>query len=116
VKLLVDANLSPALVARLHSEYPDSSHVRDVGLRAGSDAQIWEYARTNDFAVVSKDTDFRERSFVEGFPPKVIWLDVGNAGTTHIAALLQKEQARVEDFGKSTDTSVLILSLGASAV
>ena len=74
------------------------------------------YAKENEFAIVSKDTDFRERSFVEGFPPKVIWLDVGNAGTTQIAALLQKEQPRVESFGKSTDTSVLILSLGASAV
>jgi len=116
VKLHFDANLSPALVARLNSEYPDSTHVRDVGLRVGSDAQIWEYAKANQLAIVSKDVDFRERSFVEGFPPKVIWLDVGNAGTTHIATLLQKEQPRVEDFGKSTDTSVIILSLGTSAV
>jgi len=116
VKLLFDANLSPALVARLNSEYPGSTHVRDVGLRAGSDAQIWEHAKANEFAIVSKDTDFRERSFVEGFPPKVIWLDVGNAGSTQIAVLLQTEQPRVEAFGKSTAASVLILSLGTSAV
>lgn len=66
--------------------------------------------------MVSKDTDFRERSFLEGFPPKLIWLDVGNAGTAEIAALLRNEQARVEQFGKSPDASLLILSLGASAV
>jgi len=68
--------------------------VRDVGLRTGSDAHVWEDATTKGFTIVSKDTDFRERSFVEGFPPKVVWLDVGNAGTTEIAALLHKERAR----------------------
>ena len=116
MKLLFDANLSPALVAHLRTEYPDSVHVRDVGLRASSDAQIWDYAAANGFSIVSKDTDFRERSYVEGFPPKVIWLDVGNAGTAPIAALLRKEQPRVEAFSTSGDSSVLILSNGASAV
>jgi len=43
---------------------------------------------------VSKDTDFRERSFVEGFPPRIIWLDVGNAGTRSIADLLRRERHR----------------------
>lgn len=116
MKLLFDANLSPALVGHLQTEYPGSTHVRDVDLRAGSDAQIWEYAKANEFAVASKDTDFRERGFVEGFPPKVVWLDVGNAGTMQIAALLRKEQLRVAQFGKLSDASVLILSLGPSAV
>jgi predicted nuclease of predicted toxin-antitoxin system len=72
LKLLFDANLSPALVTVLGTEFPDSAHVRDVGLRSASDAEIWTYAKANEFAIVSKDTDFRERSFVEGFPPKVL--------------------------------------------
>lgn len=116
MKLLFDANLSPALVDRLWVEYPGSTHVRDVDLRSGSDAQIWDYAKTHELVIVSKDTDFRERSFVEGFPPKVVWLDVGNAGTAHIEVLLRREQQRVDHFGHSKDASVLILSIGASAV
>ena len=116
MKILFDANLSPALVTRLAVEYPGSSHVRDVGLRAASDAQIWVYAKTYGFVIASKDTDFRERSFVEGFPPKVIWLDVGNAGTAPIEALLRSEQQRVEVFALATDASLLILSIGARAV
>jgi predicted nuclease of predicted toxin-antitoxin system len=40
VKLLFDANLSPALVVALQAEYPGISHVRDVGLGPASDAQI----------------------------------------------------------------------------
>jgi predicted nuclease of predicted toxin-antitoxin system len=76
VKRLLDANVSPTLVSHLKNEYPDSIHVRDAGLRHASDPEVWDYARMHGFAIVSKDTDFRERSFVEGFPPKVIWLDV----------------------------------------
>jgi predicted nuclease of predicted toxin-antitoxin system len=64
----------------------------------------------------SKDTDFRERSFVEGFPPKVVWLDVGNAGTQLIAQLLERERDRVERFASANDVSLLILSLDSRAI
>ena len=100
----------------LANEYPGSVHVREVGLRGADDRQIWDYCRTQGFAIVSKDTDFRERSFVEGFPPKIIWLDVGNGGTTIIADLLRRERRRVEAFEKQDETSFLILSVGLGAV
>ena len=116
MKLLFDENLSRQLVRALASEYPGSAHVRDVGLRGAQDHQIWNYAHTHDFAIVSKDTDFRERSYVEGFPPKIIWLDAGNAGTSAIAALLRHERQRIERFEMLEETSVLMLSIGASAV
>lgn len=66
--LLFDANLSPALIALLSADYPGSNHVRDVGLRHGSDADIWEHAKSSTMVIVSKDTDFRERAFVDGPP------------------------------------------------
>ena len=116
MRLLFDANVSHRLVRDLASEYPGSAHVREVGLRGAEDRQIWDHARTHGFAIVSKDTDFRERGYVEGFPPKVIWLDVGNAGTAAIAALLRRERERVERFETQEEASVLILSIGAGAV
>ena len=116
MRLLFDANVSHTLVRRLASEYPGSSHVRDVGLRGADDRQVWDHARAHGFTIVSKDTDFRERSYVEGSPPKIIWLDVGNAGTAAIAALLRRERERVERFETLEETSLLILSIGVSAV
>jgi predicted nuclease of predicted toxin-antitoxin system len=116
VKLLFDANLSPRLVKALLVEFPGSDHVRNVGLGAAADADIWGHARLNQFGIVSKDTDFRERSFVEGSPPKVIWLDVGNAGTEAIADLLRREKSRVDQFELQAEASLLILSLGPGAV
>jgi predicted nuclease of predicted toxin-antitoxin system len=91
VRLLFDANLSPTLVAHLRSHYPGSRHVRDIGLATGSDAEIRAFAKAQNDVIVSNDSDFRERSFVEGFPPKVVWLSFGNAGTVEIADRLRQD-------------------------
>jgi predicted nuclease of predicted toxin-antitoxin system len=85
VKLLFDENLSPSLPGLLRDEYPGSAHVRDLDLHGASDRMIWEHARDDVFAIVSKDDDFRQRSLLEGAPPRVVWLQVGNAGTAPIA-------------------------------
>jgi predicted nuclease of predicted toxin-antitoxin system len=85
-------------------------------LRGAEDHKICDYARANGFVIVSKDNDFRERSYVEGPPPKVVWLDVGSAGTGAIGELLQRERKRVEHFGTLEGASLLILSIGPSAV
>lgn len=110
MKLLFDENLSHKLVHLLAEDYPDSVHVRSVSLGGASDSVIWEYARTQGYIIASKDTDFRERSFVEGFPPKIIWLDVGNTGTQEIAILLRRHKPLVEEFDAQTETSVLIIA------
>ena len=39
--------------------YPESRHVRDIGLRASPDIDVWEYAARNEFVIVTKDSDFR---------------------------------------------------------
>ena len=116
MRLLFDENVSHKLVGILAHEFLGCAQVRDIGLRAAEDTQIWDHARTQGLAIVSKDTDFRERSYVEGFPPKIIWLDVGNAGTATIATLLRGERDRIARFETSEETSVLILSIGTSAV
>jgi predicted nuclease of predicted toxin-antitoxin system len=74
MKLLFDENLSPKLVAALMDVFPDSAHVDRVGLSSSNDDIVWEYARQNDFTLVSKDSDFHEKSLLHGCPPKVIWI------------------------------------------
>ena len=70
MKLLFDQNLAPSLVGHLHDLFPDSGHVFQCDLGDVSDIAIWEYARDNDFTLVSKDADFVELSILRGFPPK----------------------------------------------
>ena len=64
MKLLFDENLSHKLVRLLEDLFPNSIHVRDVGLKAADDPLVWEYAKDNGFILVSKDADMHQRSFL----------------------------------------------------
>jgi predicted nuclease of predicted toxin-antitoxin system len=87
VKLLLDENLSPRLAEALAEIYPGSSHVHQCGLGTADDATIWDYAKLNGFIIVSKESDFEERSVVLGSRPKVIWLRTSNCASAAVANL-----------------------------
>ena len=110
MKLLFEENLSHRLVDAVARDFPGSAHLRDVDLVGAPDARLWEFARANGFALVSKDSDFRQRSFVAGTPPKVIWLDVGNDGTAEIASLLSRSKAILLQFAADGGSTLLVLS------
>ena len=78
MKLLYDQNLPPSLIRRLSDLFPDSEHIREVGLRESDDGAIWEHARDHGFAIVSKDSDFQYLALLRGHPPKAVHLGVGN--------------------------------------
>ena len=110
MKLLFDENLSHRLVSLLASEYPGSAHVRDVGLKAADDQAVWEHAALHGFAIVSKDSDFQQRSVLYGHPPKVVWVRLGNCATAAIVALLQTRQSDLLAFEADATASLLVLS------
>jgi predicted nuclease of predicted toxin-antitoxin system len=109
VKLLFDENLSPTLVVELADLFRGSVHVRDVGLRSAADRRVWDYAVDMGFAIVTKDADFRQRSFLFGPPPKVVWIGLGNCSTRQIAELLRKQSSVVEAFGAAEQQAFLRL-------
>jgi len=109
MKLLFDQNLSPRLPRTLAKFFPDSAHVREVGLRDVGDEAIWNYAKQNGFIIVSKDSDFQQRSFLYGHPPKFIWLRVGNCTVKAIEDLLRLHSATLHTFERNATESHLIL-------
>ena len=110
MRLLFDENLAPRLVAAIADLYPGSVHVRDVGLARATDVEVWAYARTNGLAIVSKDADFQQRSFVDGHPPKVVWIRLGNCPADDIERLLRERHEEVTAFEADEGGSFLILS------
>jgi predicted nuclease of predicted toxin-antitoxin system len=109
VKLLLDENLSPRLVDLLADEFPASTHPTRLGIRGTSDQSLWDFAKSHGYIIASKDSDFRQRVFLYGPPPKVIWLSVGNAGTSAIAELLRRQVHRIRQFAASAEEGLLVL-------
>ena len=109
MKFLFDANLSPSLAINLQDEFPGSVHVEELAL-AAEDSKIWAYAAQNEFVIVSKDSDFHDRSSLSGHPPKVVWLRVGNCATETVETLLRERLADLRDFFEDTDKAFLVLS------
>jgi len=109
MKLLFDQNLSPRLPRLLSDLYPDSAHVREVGLRDATDTVIWIHAKQNGLVIVSKDSDFQQRSLLLGHPPKFIWLRVGNCPVQLIQELLRRHSAAIHTFEQSPTESHLML-------
>jgi predicted nuclease of predicted toxin-antitoxin system len=81
--------------------YADSIHVREVNLRDADDSEIWEYANANGYAIVSKDSDFQQRSLLHGAPPKFIWLRLGNCTVKRTEDLLRSYSAAIHTFDQT---------------
>nr|WP_238393229.1 DUF5615 family PIN-like protein [Myxacorys almedinensis] len=64
--MLFDENLSDRIVCRIIDLYPSSEHGKTLALTNTDDGIIWEYAKANDFVIVSKDSDFHQRSLLYG--------------------------------------------------
>ena len=109
MKLLFDQNLSPRLRRLLADVYEGCAHVRDLGMAESLDTEIWRYAAEHGFTVVTKDSDFLQRSLTLGFPPKVVWLRIGNCSVAESAQLLREKYIRIRYFHESPDAAVLTL-------
>ncbi|MBA3585280.1 MAG: DUF5615 family PIN-like protein [Gemmatimonadetes bacterium] len=109
MKLLLDANLSPHLAKRLSDLYPETIHVRDLGLERADDRALWEHALEHGFALVSKDSDLHQLSFLYGTPPKVIWIRRGNCTTTELEEVLRFRYHEIIEFIEDPESSFLAL-------
>ena len=109
MKLLFDQNLSFRLAPALLDFFPQSIHVREVKMETATDQIIWDYVAKNDFTIISKDSEFHQRSFLLGPPPKVIWISCGNASTDEILSLIRSSKNRIIDFQRDSESSFLIL-------
>lgn len=109
MKLLVDENLSRALVPRLVDLFPDSRHVTEVGLVQSSDGVVWEYAKANGFAILTADADFFDLATAMGPPPKVLWLRRWSYRTHDGEDVLRREAIRIAQFMADAEMGLLVI-------
>ena len=103
MKLLFDQNISYRIVSLVSNKYPEAKHINQVGLENATDNSIWNFARENNFTIVTFDSDYYDLSIIRGCPPKIIWLRIGNTSTKMVAKLLNDDFALIEAF--LTDSS-----------
>jgi predicted nuclease of predicted toxin-antitoxin system len=90
--LLIDENLP--LPTALPTSLP-IVHSRQLGTQP-SDTEIWEHARSRDLVIVSKDADFLHRIQVEGPPPRVVHIRVGNMRRAAFITWLYRQWPAIE--------------------
>ncbi len=107
MKLLFDNNLSHKLATRLDDIFPCSTHVMIENLDEAEDKDIWEFAKKNGFTIVTKDADYNEINLVRGFPPKVIWLRIGNCKISDIEGIIRKNAIIISEFDKNQKLGII---------
>ena len=107
--LLFDENLAPRLADLLADVYPGSSSLRAEGLEGSEDGRVWSQAAAGGFLLVTKDEDFQRLSVLNGPPPKVVWIRLGNCLTAEVAGLLRKHLADVNALANDDQTGILCL-------
>ncbi len=74
------------------------------------DEAVWEYARLNGLAVVTKDEDYSLLGALRGWPPKVLWLLTGNCSTARVESVFRAHAASILAFESDPAAGILALN------
>jgi predicted nuclease of predicted toxin-antitoxin system len=97
VKFLVDNQLPPALARFITEDLRgEALHVGDVGLREGSDFQVWTYASENDFILISKDDDF-VTLYSRTPSARLLWIRIGNCRRVFLLNVFRQQWQRIQE-------------------
>jgi predicted nuclease of predicted toxin-antitoxin system len=98
VKLLFDQNISFRVANKLKPIFPECGQVREPNLEDKSDREIWDFAKNEDYTIVTFDADFYDLVTLYGHPPKIVWLRVGNTMSDNLITILQNRAELIKAF------------------
>lgn len=108
MKLLFDNNLSVRTADAMQEYFPGSMHIYELNIAHFSDNELWEYARSNSFTIVTKDKDFYHLALARGYPPKVIWVVSGNCRNEEMIKILIHSKADILNFSKNKKDMLIV--------
>lgn len=98
MKLIFDQNISFRIISKLKVNFPEEKQVRELELENSTYLEIWKYAKSTGYSIVTFDADFYDMSNLYGHPPRIIWLRTGNRKTTDLAKLLTDRSEIIQNF------------------
>ncbi len=108
MKLLFDANISWRILKFIKDDFPSCFHVKDIPLKQPvTDREIWDFAKENNFTIITHDDDFEKLILQKSIPPKVIILKSFNQNTNQIASTLLSKKEIIESFVSNEDLMIL---------
>jgi predicted nuclease of predicted toxin-antitoxin system len=75
---LIDNQLPFSLVGHLQTHGLSATHVSQCGLERATDREIWDYAKSHNCVIISKDEDFFHLSGSDSDGPSFVWIRLGN--------------------------------------
>ena len=94
MRVLIDAQLPPALCGWFGEQGVEAEHVFDVLGGQTPDAAIADYAKANSLVLITKDDDFRLRHPPQGYC--LVWLRCGNITNRALRPWLEARWAEVK--------------------
>lgn len=107
MKLLLDQNISYKIIKKLDKFFEEVAQVGRLGMAQTDDGMIWQYARTNNYVLVTFDPYFQERNIVAGHPLKIIWLKCRNTSTKNLVQVLTGSVEEIKAFYEDPELTCL---------
>ena len=109
MKLLLDEDLSRRLVPKLLDVFPGTIHVADMDMLRTPDPEIWQFAKENNFTIITKDDDFLALAHRFGPPPKLIMVEIGKCSNAILAERLRESAVRLNEIVTHTRAGIIKL-------
>lgn len=106
MKLLLDENISFRVAQSLKTNFPGSIHISEQQ-QLKEDRQLFDFARANNFTIVTFDEDFYDLQLLNGYPPKIIWLRFGNSSNLRVISKLLENQEAIVSFLSNSESGIL---------
>lgn len=107
MSFLLDQNISFKVCSLISGVFSNVKHVKQLGLVNASDQDIWLYAKSNCYTIITFDSDFIDFAIMKGFPPKIIWLRFGNSSNLKIANKLISHRENIAAFISNSEIAFL---------
>lgn len=107
MNLLFDQNISFRILKWIDDIFPGSISVHDLEYHNPHDLDIWKFAKLNNYVIITFDAGFVDISNLRGYPPKIIWLRIGNTSTKNIADRIRAEQRSIMEFLSNSESAFL---------
>jgi predicted nuclease of predicted toxin-antitoxin system len=102
MKILLDANISWKLTKTLSPIFGECLHVDNIDITIpAQDVDIWNYAKENEFIIITKDNDFVDLLEVKGYPPKIVLLKTGNNSSNALVQLLINSKELIQELNEN---------------